>query len=648
MVRIAGLLSKKNVEDPEQLIHSMLSAFVLNDRWKTTCVKLGNVWMGTCHGKSSQVLVSKRVLVIVDGFIYNQADLGFSDAQSAAHVVGVLFEKHGFIKTLSLLNGDFSIALYDLKNNELWLGRDRFGVKPLYYSDQANYFAFASQPRGLIALPDVSGRPNPIFVGLFAASHYRYFDNDPEQSPYVDIRQLPAAHALCISNGKISISPYWSLSELPDFIESKDTLAERYRELLFDAVRLRLKKVGKPAFMLSGGMDSSSVLACAKNILGAKQDAYSVVYQDKTYDESTEISSMLEAHVQNWHRIAVGSPDIFELVERMIHRHDEPVATATWLSHFLLCEEVGRSGVDGLFGGLGGDELNAGEYEYFFFFFADLKKQGKKTILEKETEKWVTYHNHPVFRKDKRIRDKALARLVSWNSPGRCIADRVRIERYGSSINSDYFDLKKFIPTMRHPFSSYLKNRAYQDLFFETIPCSLRGEDRNHTAFGLDHFLPFLDHRLVEFMFRVPGQMKIRFGVTKYLLREAMRGVLPEETRARVKKMGWNAPAHLWFTSKGRDRLLDLVHSKSFRGRGIYRMDEVLRIIEQHEHIVISGRNEENHMMFLWQLVNLATWLTILDRERETLKRPKKMAGRKVNVEARSVENMQPYTVSST
>lgn len=202
-----------------------------------------------------------------------------------------------------------------------------------------------------------------------------------------------------------------------------------------------------------------------------------------------------------------------------------------------------------------------------------------------------------------------LHRVVDLSHPGRCLPDHVRLDRYLSALNRDYYDLFGFEPIMDHPFKSYLKNRSYQDLFRETIPCSIRAEDRQTVAFGLENVLPFLDHRLVEFMFRIPGTMKIRDGVTKHLLRLAMSAILPEETRTRIKKTGWNAPAHVWFSGPGRDSLMDLVHSQSFRERGIYDLTEVERIIAEHQEIVSAGRPQENHMMFLWQLVNLELWL---------------------------------------
>jgi asparagine synthase (glutamine-hydrolysing) len=120
---------------------------------------------------------------------------------------------------------------------------------------------------------------------------------------------------------------------------------------------------------------------------------------------------------------------------------------------------------------------------------------------------------------------------------------------------------------------------------------------------------PFLDHELVEFMFGIPGNLKIRDGITKQLLRLAMIGILPEATRMRVKKTGWNAPAHVWFSQRALQELRDRVRSSTFRERGIYDSEAVMAVIDDHARIVESATAEENHMMFLWQLLNLETWL---------------------------------------
>jgi asparagine synthase (glutamine-hydrolysing) len=319
--------------------------------------------------------------------------------------------------------------------------------------------------------------------------------------------------------------------------------------------------------------------------------------------------------VKEWHAVPIEGFDLFATVRAMVRAHDEPVATATWLSHFLLCQEVAKQGFDTLFGGLGGDELNAGEYEYFIFHFADLEGRGERTQLAHEIDSWARHHDHPIYRKGVEVAKSLLDRLTDPAIPGRVRVDRSRLSRYASAVRRDYFDLSGLEPLLDHPFSSCLKNRTYQDIFRETAPCCLRAEDRDCSAFGLAHTDPFFDHRLIEFMLRVPGHMKIRNGITKRLLREAMKGVLPEETRTRIKKTGWNAPAHLWFVGDGLQALNDLVHSRTFRERGIYDVYEVMRIIDEHQAIVASGEPRENHMMFLWQLLNLELWFQeVVDR----------------------------------
>lgn len=553
------------------------------------------------------------ICVTLDGAIYNREELGSfaSDAELVAH----LYRTHGFPDLLRRLNGDFAIALYDRDDDSLWLARDRLGVKPLYYAEGASLFAFASRPAALLRLPGVGTSINRRFAAVFAAGHYRYFDNVPHESPYERVRQLPAGSWLCMRNGASRTGRYWTLADAPDFEDSRELLAEQYRDLLLSAVGLRLSSCERPAFTLSGGMDSSSVLASARRVAGTPQTAFSAVYADRTYDESEEIRPMLEHAVSRWHAVRVDNPDVFALVERMVAVNDEPVATATWLSHFVLCEEVGRAGFDALFGGLGGDELNAGEYEYFFCHFADLARLGRTAELDAEIRSWAAHHDHPIYRKNREIALATLARCTDPARPGHCKPDPVRLRRYYRTLQPDFYDLERFEPVMEVPFGSYLKTRCYQDLTRETAPCCLRAEDRQTQAFGLENHVPFFDHRLIEFMFRVPGSMKISDGVTKILLRDAMRGILPDQTRTRIKKTGWNAPAHIWFSGAGRAQLHDLLHSRAFVERGIYDVAEVHRLVAEHEQIVRSGAQQENHMMFLWQLVNLELWLRSLEAQ---------------------------------
>ena len=290
------------------------------------------------------------------------------------------------------------------------------------------------------------------------------------------------------------------------------------------------------------------------------------------------------------------------------------MATATWLSHYVLCDEVAAGGFGTLFGGLGGDELNAGEYEYFLFRFADMRLNGEADALLQRGRRVGPPPRPPDLPQELGGDGGGLrpaGRLRAAGPDPRRTARR--IERYRAALEPAFFDFGSWEPVMDRPFPSYLKNRTYQDVFRETAPCCLRAEDRQTAAYGLRNCDPFFDHRLVELMFRVPGSLKIEDGVTKRLLRRAMTGILPEETRTRVKKTGWNAPADAWFAGSGRELLHDLVGSADFRARDIYAVDEVRRLIDEHDRIVSSGEPQENHMMFLWQLLNLELWLRWLD-----------------------------------
>jgi asparagine synthase (glutamine-hydrolysing) len=177
--------------------------------------------------------------------------------------------------------------------------------------------------------------------------------------------------------------------------------------------------------------------------------------------------------------------------------------------------------------------------------------------------------------------------------------------RCAGALNLECYDLETFESVMDHVFDSYLKNRTYQDIFRKTAPCCLRAQDRHGARSGVAHLNPFYGHRLIELMYRIPGTLKNREGVTKYLLRDAMRGIVPESACTRIKKTGWGAPAHLWFSRTGAERLLDIVHSREFQNLGIYNTGEVERIIQEHQNIVATGEVRENHMMFRWQLANL-------------------------------------------
>jgi asparagine synthase (glutamine-hydrolysing) len=613
MSRIAAFVAVNGFARIRDRCMAAVNAAASNSTWSRHVLAEGPAALGWTGAHHANIVRTASVIATLDGRFYNREEL--PEAASDAARLAELYLRHGIEAALARINGDFVFALFDAARGTLYAGRDRFGLKPLYWARTKDGIAVASRPRALLALPGVTSTPDREFVARFAACHYRAFDNPVERSAYADIARIPAATVIAFEAGGTSKScRWWDLKDCADFSDSEAQLAERYRDLLLDSVKRRVDGTKAPAFTLSGGLDSSSVLSCAVAVTGVPQIAYSSTYADPTFDESADIGPMLGGKVADWRTVPLGNDvDVPGIVKRMVDVHDEPVATATWLSHFLLAEKVAEDKRDALFGGLGGDELNAGEYEYFFFYFADLHAAGAVQELEHEIAGWAQHHDHPIWRKNREAALAGVRRLTDPLHPGRVRTDRERLERYWPALSADWYDLSGYEPVLDHPFSSALKNRTYQDIYRETVPCCLRAEDRHATHFGLERLDPFFDHRLVELMFRVSGRYKIRDGITKRLLRTAMAGILPDETRLRIKKTGWNAPAHVWFMGRGLDQVRDMVRSRRFRERGIYNLFEVERLIEEHAACVLDPQPRENHMMFFWQLVNLETWMSGLE-----------------------------------
>lgn len=525
------------------------------------------------------------------------------------------YRKFGFEESLRSLKGEFSIALYDRDKESLYIARDRFGYKPLYYALVDDLFAFSSNASWLLKIPKINASLNKEALALFAGGHYRYIDNSPQASFFKNVSQLSASSYLVYRDGKVKIHQYWNIDTHIDYQSNENQIVEKYRDLFIRAVSQREKAIkGKKCFLLSGGLDSSSVLAASVSLNGEKQEAFSTVYEDKIYDESEDIKTILGDCVSSWHPISLDELDFFSVIKKMVQDNDGPVATATWLSHYLLYEKISQLGFTDVFGGLGGDEANAGEFEHFFYFFADLKTKNLNDRLAQEIKHWAQHHDHPLYRKNFDVAARSWEILTDQKNPGKIFFDNEKYSRYYHAINKDFFNLEGFYPFLPHYSESYLNNKTLSDIFYETVPCCFRANDRHDFAFNIKTHFPFFDYELMEFAHQIPPELKTMNGVTKNILRKAMKGILPDPTRTRIKKTGWNAPFHIWmFQKQNKENLYDLIHSRSFIERGIYNPKVVHSLLKEHEEIVINNKLAENHMMFFWQLVNLELWLGSLD-----------------------------------
>lgn len=605
MGRIAGMTGAANDAVAERRVKAMLGAIG---------VTAAPAMAGLAAASPEDRAALGPFRLVFDGMLYNAEALPepVGPDSDAARVLAAI-ERHGVLQALALINGDFALALLDTRSGALTLARDRFGVRPLYHTAAGLPVAFASRPRCLLALSGISREPDRRFLQAAAATHYRFPDTDPLRSPFRDIIQVPAGHAVTLVDGTVSRDRFADIAAGPPPSGTARDQAEAYLELLRDSVERRLNRATKPVFTLSGGLDSSTVAAMAHRITGVPQPSISSVHSDETYDERREIMDVVNAGLVDWHPVEIDDPDLFGVLSRIADHHDQPIPTATWMNHFLLGQRIDELGYRSVFGGLGGDEQHAGEYDYFFYFFADLRAAGKDELLGREVEAWIKNHDHPIFQKSREVAERTMAILTDASHPGRCRANTDLLYRYQDILDPELRDLDGLIRDYPAPTESYLASHMRNELLFNTMPCCLRAGDRNAAALGLTEFHPFLDFRLFEFMLALPGEAKIRNGVTKAFAREAYKGLLPEATRTRVTKTGWNAPAHQWFTGAGREALLDMISSRRFIERGIYDTMALRALIDQHAEIVDERGSREDHMMVLWQVVTLEMWLRSVD-----------------------------------
>ena len=575
-------------------------------------VALAQTWAKLADGRTSPRAIASddgSIVVALDGVIYNTDELRDLERVapgrrlSAGQLIGLAYQEWG-ANCVTKLNGDFAFALYDRRQDLLFCARDRAGVRPFYFARLDDSLIFGSEIKIVLAHPELRRDPDWESIYNYAGSHYRYFDSRPGSTCFRAVQQLPQATCLLATAEGVKTWRYWSLNTEAEWEGSEPKAAARLLELLDDSVRLRVESGHQCGFTLSSGLDSTSVLSLAARYLERPADVYSTNYTVQTpYDETPQIQPAAKEMGINWRVVGVGGGGLETTLSAMLRRHDEPVSDATWLSHYHLSRAAAHFGVKVLFGGLGGDELIAGQYEHFLYFFADLQQAGLGDRLNHEIDCWTRLHPTAASSNSRDIVNDVFSRLVEWNPPGTIKLDMQRYSAYQSALLPDFVEQFGARPQMENPFSSYLKNRCYQDLFFETTPGCLRADDRNVASFGMRSCYPFLDHRIIELCFALPSVLNYKDGVTKQVLRKAMKGIIPETIRNRTAKVSWNAPSTEWFRTEWANFVNDLIGSASFRQRGIYDHNRVQSIFEEHRG------GFADHAGFLWQMINVEMWL---------------------------------------
>lgn len=369
----------------------------------------------------------------------------------------------------------------------------------------------------------------------------------------------------------------------------------RFRETFSSAVALRLRADVPLAVFLSGGLDSTSVACMAAAQLDRPLVTVSARFDEAGFDEGKYIEATVAMIGAEEHFVYPRSNDLLGTLERMLEYHDEPVCTATWLSHWLLMEEMADAGYPVVLNGHVGDELfgGTGITTCTTSWTSSVPGGG----FDEEFASWKAVHDRDPVEFERAVgRVTAIERgkATEWTS----------LTGYDAAVTSAVRS-EAFVPKRPNPFedSGVLSRRLHQELFYETVPATLKPEDRNSMAFSIESRSPFLDYRLVEFAFALPNRFKVRGGLGKWMLREGMRGLLPETVRTRTDKQGMITPTERWFRSDAGLAVREILASQALRDRGFLDQDVVLRLFDEHR----SG--SANHYMAIWQWLNLELWM---------------------------------------
>ena len=547
------------------------------------------------------ISANKQLAISFNGEIYNYIELReelknagcIFSTQTDTEVILQAYQRWG-LDCFSRFNGMWALAIYDLKQNQLVLSRDRYGKKPLYYYKDSEKIIFASEIKSLLKFPGIPKKPNKRKLVNYCFRHYRYVDNDCE-SFFEGIMQVPKAEWMKIhSDGSIQKDIFWELEPILHYPPQKKEkeIIEEFMHLFGQAVELRMRSDVPVGAFLSGGMDSTSLVSIASK-MNPNFQTISGVTGKGYYDESEYIKEVVEFTGVSSEFVYPKPKSLFPTILEMLTFHDEPICTVTWYSMYLMVKETSKYDISVILTGHGGDELLAGYWDHYHYHFNDLRASGDGD--RQELEAWQKNHRRPIaeyhdFRdKISKAIDHRLYEVEKFSCYLDCLSPQLReIE----TVDSTVYDVEA---------PSELSRRMYLEMMYETIPASLRAEDRNFMAYSMENRVPFLDHRLAELCFNVDNRLKIKDGLGKYLLREGTKGILPEEVRNRKDKVGHNLPADEWFREANRKDIEELISKNNFVNSEIYDVGKVKEVFVDH-------LNGKNHYMFLWQYVNVHLW----------------------------------------
>lgn len=641
MCGIAGALITKELRrsiDLASLVEVMIRT--INHRGPDDSGVIANDGIALGHARLSVIDLSSaghqpmisddgRVKLIFNGEIYNFRELRVELIEKGYH-----FKSHTDTEVIlngyhlwgrevfAKLRGMFAIAIWDDRTNELIIARDPIGKKPLFYAWYDGIFLFGSEIKAILSCAEFKREEN-----LEAIHHYLSFQYVPSPySAFQGVKKVPQASYMVISReGKVSITEYWRLPK-PNEAKSRSVheLKEELISLLDESVRLRMVSDVPVGAFLSGGVDSSAVVAMMARHSSSRVKTFCIGFDEKDYDERAYARMVAERYDTDHHEMVI-RPNAMEILPKLIWHYNEPFADPSAVPTYYV-SEIARKHVTVVLNGDGGDESFLGYSRY-----NQCLRSEWISLIPRSIRAISPYLSEAIPNSMEKYRvPRILRRWLSYMSEKNSrryapsmvyFSDQDKLNGYDEKMNS--FLEQSSLDLIEKYFSesfSYVGGAAWADIHTYLPDDLLVKVDIASMANSLEARSPLLDHKLMEWAARIPSSQKIVNGESKSILKSAMEPFLPHDVLYRPK-MGFGVPIDRWLRGEMKEFAYDTLLSTRARSRGIVKPDYVRFMLDEH----CSG--ERSHHTRLWALLMLELWFEMwIDSKNAPLVSPVNMA----------------------
>lgn len=556
------------------LLHSRLSIIDLDER-------------------SHQPFTHNGCTLVFNGEIYNYLELRrelerigcrfltASDTEVLLHA----YQVYG-VDCFDRFEGMWALALLDERNGTLLLSRDRFGEKPLFYTVADGALYFGSEVKFLVKL---SGRVPTVDreqVRRYLVNGYKALYKKA-RTFFTDVHEFPAAsYAVITRFDQVQPRSYWQLTYRPQPMSREEAVAGT-REHLLQAVRLRLRADVPIAFCLSGGIDSNLLAGIASRHFNQQIHAFSIIDRDERYYERPNIAAAVRHYGCDSVQIETTSDGFFEQLRALVDYHDAPIATLSYYIHSFLSRAISEHGYRVSISGTAADELFTGYYDHYGFWLAEMQNRPEfEALVDEWRQSYGVFVNNPVLR-DPRVFAKRP------DERGHIFLNQSLFETFLVEPFHEDFQEEDYA-------SSLLRKRMLNELQHESVPVILKEDDLNSMMVSVENRSPFLDRHLAEFAYSIPNEYLIQDGQAKWLLREAGRGLIPEEVRRDKRKRGFNASVESLIDRSDPSTLERLLDDGPIFD--IVRRDRIAELLDQ-------DLAENSFSKFLFSFVSAKTFL---------------------------------------